>query len=145
MTWRLEKTEMCLNLKNSVGQLLLEVLIALTILGLVAVAVVKVSTKSLKGARLTGDRKEALSLAKQVMVEVERRRGEDVTLFFTGSDGTENCGPLGENNEYSCTISYDFDSPPDSSNVEVKILIEWFEGDGTSSVDLDKIFTKVRL
>jgi len=131
--------------RRSGGQLLLEVLVALTILGVVAVAVVKVSTRSLKGARLAGNRKEALDLAKQVMVDVERERDDDIRLFFAGESGSENCGPLGDNDEYRCLVNYVFNSPPDSDSVEVEVLIEWEEDGGMTSVDLKKVFTKTKL
>lgn len=123
------------------GQLLLEVLIALTILGVVAVTVVRVSTRSVKSSRVAGNRKEALGFAKQKLQEVENEKTNDVILFFAGADGTTICGPLGGGGMYDCVISYTFDSPPDSNSVEVKVTISW----ETSSVSLDKIFTKTRL
>lgn len=127
------------------GQLLLEVLIALTILGLVASAVARVSTRSLKGVRLSGDKQEALNFASQVLVDINEARSDNTALFFLGTDGTEDCGPLGSDSEYECEISYVFDSPPDSNSVSVKVEITWMEGDGMSNVTLDKVFTKTRL
>jgi type II secretory pathway pseudopilin PulG len=127
------------------GQLLLEVLVALTILGVVAVAVVNVSTQSLKGARVVGDRQEALGLAEETLTGLEKERDEDLVNFFTKLDGSEDCGPMGENNEYDCTINYNFDSPPDSYSVEVNVVIEWPDGGGSRSVELSRVFTKVRL
>jgi len=123
------------------GQLLLEVLIALTILGLVAVAVVRVSTRSVKSSRVAGDRKVALDYAKEKLQEVENEKTNDVVSFFSGSDGTVNCGPLGVNNMFACEIVYDFNSPPDSESVEVEVNISW----ETSSISLNKIFTKTKL
>src|SRR3990167_964680 len=107
------------------GQLLLEVLIALTILGMVAVTVVRVSTRSVKSSRVAGNRKEALGFAKQKLQEVENEKTNDVLLFFTGADGTTNCGPLGDGGMYDCEIVYAFNSPPDSNSVEVKVTIYW--------------------
>jgi|GEM_PF-1644230 hypothetical protein len=127
------------------GQLLLEVLIALTVLGLVATTVVKVSTRSLKGVRISGDRQMALSFAGQVLIDIDEVRTDDTALFFSGASGTEDCGPLGDNSEYQCEISYVFNSPPDSSSVSVMVEISWAEGDGMSNVTLDKVLTKTRL
>ncbi len=119
------------------GQLLLEVLIALTILGLVAVAVAKVSTGSLKSSRVTGDRKEALDLAKQVLANVENEKVNNTILFFSGNSGTESC----DNGGYVCVVTYTYDSPPDSNSVTVEVKVTV---DGNNVV-LDKIFTKTRL
>lgn len=117
------------------GQLLLEVLIALTILGIVAVAVVRVSTRSLLSSRVAGDRKEALDLAKQVLVNVEKEKNDDIAGFFTRTDLEEDC-----NTEvYMCQVTYDFQETSDKVSVEV--LVTWED----NSVSLDKIFTKTRL
>ena len=122
-------------MKDVRGQLLLEVLVAVTVLGLVAVAVVKVSTRSLKGSRVSGDREEALGLAKQILVNVEKEKDEDVTAFFLRTDLEEDCST----GEYECTVVYDFGESDD--RVRVEVLVER-EG---SSVSLDKVFTKTRL
>ncbi len=121
-------------MQGNKGQLLLEVLIALTILGVVAVAVVKISTRSLKSSRITGDRKEALDLAKQVLVDVEKEKENDITAFFLRTDLEDDCS----NAEYTCTTVYVFDG---TDKVSVNVLVEWTE----SSVSLDKVFTKTRL
>jgi type II secretory pathway pseudopilin PulG len=128
-------------MENVKGQLLLEVLISLTILALVIIAVVKMSTRSVKSSRVTSDNKEALNLAEEVLMDVEKEKADNTILFFTGTDGTVDCGPLGDNDEYECLVNYVFDSPPDSDSVKVEALITWEEGE----VVLNRIFTKTRL
>lgn len=118
--------------------MLLEVLVALTVLVLVTVAVVGVSTRSLKSVRVAGNRQEALSLAKQVMVNVEKVRKDDVTAFFARGNGTEDCSDV----DYVCEITYVFAG---ADKVEVGVLVTWQEGGRDSSVSLDKVFTKTRL
>ena len=117
------------------GQLLLEGLVALTILGIVAVAVVRVSTRSVKTSRGTGDRQEALSLAKQVLVDVEKEKEDDIMTFFSRSILEEDCS----NSDYVCTTTYDFEGT--DNKVRVEVLVEWEE----TSVGLSKIFTKTKL
>jgi len=119
------------------GQMLLEVLVALTVLVLVTVAVVGVSTRSLKSMRVAGNRQEALNLAKQVMVNIEKNKENDITGFFSGVNGTEDCSDVG----YVCETTYVFAT----DKVEVKVLVTWQEGGRDSSVSLDKVFTKTRL
>lgn len=117
--------------------MLLEVLVALTVLVLVTVAVVGVSTRSLKSMRVAGNRQEALNLAKQVMVNIEKNKENDITGFFSGVNGTEDCSDVG----YVCETTYVFAT----DKVEVKVLVTWQEGGRDSSVGLDKVFTKTRL
>lgn len=117
------------------GQLLLEVLVALTILGIVAVAVVRVSTRSLQSSRVAGDRKEALDLAKQVLTDVEKEKNDDIVVFFAKIVLEEDCS----NEVYVCQTTYDFQGTSDKVSVEV--LVSWED----HSVSLDKVFTKTKL
>lgn len=123
------------------GQMLIEVLVALTVLVLVTVAVANVSTKSLKSVRVANNKQEALTLAKTVLDGIEKDKLTDIKGFFTGGNGDEDCS----SGEYTCVAGYTFDSPPDSNKVEVEVKVTWQESGRDFSVSLNRVFTKVRL
>ena len=124
------------------GQLLVEVLVAVTLVVLVLVAAVNVTTKSARNTRVLGDKLEATRFAEIKLDEVLIDKEVEVEDFFDNQRSDGSCGTYGTDDEYSCEIDYQYNEVVDADRVEVVVTISWLEGDQTYEVAINKVFTK---
>lgn len=131
--------------KRMAGQMFIELIVAVGIITVALVAVVAMSTQSVKIQRASGSRGEATSLANRNLEEIRNLKNNDVVGFFnavpTIVPAPPNC-PITASSVYSCSVNY---SLTGSDEMKVTVTVSWAEGSNTMSVDVSSILTKGKM
>jgi len=118
--------------KFSTGQSLIEVVIAIGVVGLVLTSMVFVSTLGIKTSRVAKERVEARHLVGNKLEEVRRTRDEDPEAFF--ATGTYSDAPIqtGTNPTYTLTTTYT--QVVAGEQYEITVEATWEDGANTYTV-----------
>lgn len=122
------------------GQLLVEVLIALTVITVALVATLSVSIRAIRVGRTARNRLEAIRYAESAIEQLKRSKESDQETFFANKV-CPFCGPYGVDNIYQCRFDCNFSA----DDVSVKASITWKEAGSDVSVNLETVLTKARL
>lgn len=130
--------------KTGKGQTLVEVIVAVGVIGLVLTGIVLAASSGLKTSRVARERFEARRLASSKLEEVRNERNTDPASFFAESKAGSSFeeGPEtieGNLASYERTVSYDYTA--DGDEVEVTVEVEW-GSDPTFSVSETTILTQ---
>ncbi len=113
------------------GQSLIEILVAIGILGVMLVGVVAGATVGLKGARISRERAYAKSLADKKTEQVRTIRDTDPDLFFDlgsrNESATDSTGP-----GYTITTTYTLQ--PSGVLMSVVVVVGWTDGNSSYNV-----------
>lgn len=113
-------------MKNDDGQTLIEVVVAIALVGLTLTSMVVAATIGITSARLAKERSEARHLVENRLEEARRERDTDPELFFslgTRTDGPESVGP---ESMFEMTTTYTELVADEKMGVTVEI--EWSDG-----------------
>lgn len=120
------------------GQSLIEVVIAIGILGIIMVGLVSGATVGLKAARLSRERAYAKSLADRKIEEIRTDKTRDPEAFFdTSSSESEDT-----NTVPVYTISTIYTLQQVGTRMLVQVDVTWVDGGSTYTVEQDTYFTK---
>lgn len=121
------------------GQMLLEVVLALAIVTIVMVALVQLSTRSIKNSDFSRSQAEATSYASGAMEVIRVERNNLGWEAWYNSLPASNSEDLG--NGYTRTTDY---AKPVGSpeRVTIKVMVTWDQGGVSHSAKQDAIFTR---
>ncbi|MBM3205690.1 type II secretion system protein [Candidatus Shapirobacteria bacterium] len=119
------------------GQSIIEVVVALASVILVILALVKVTTISIKNASFARDQRLATQYA-QKAIENARRLKEEEPLVFWSKSGEEDISGLEE--RFTGKINYN--EVENDKKMEVKVLVFWTDEKGQHESKLTTFFTK---
>ena len=150
-------------LSNKNGQSLFEVLIALTVMVLVIVAIVSLSTTSIRNTDYSKNKSSANQYAQEAVEWLRQRRDEDWDTFFSQAEsGAGRIWCLSSNLETpdwpagagSCQVDNSSDyisdtiflreitlTQTESNIVDADVRVEWNDGRGNHLVSLMTVFT----
>lgn len=110
------------------GQTLVEVVVAVAVIGLVLTGIVTAVTSGLKTSRVSRERFEARRIVESQFEDIRSERNNDPASFFA----SENAGDIivvgpdtveGNLTSYQKTVTYDYSA--DGKEVELTIEVEW--------------------
>lgn len=114
------------------GQSLIEVVVAVGILGVALVGVVMASTFGLKSARIARERSEARHLVEVKLEEVRRQRDGDPEAWFALGSRTDPAEQIGTAPIYTLTTTYTEVLP--QAQFEVVVEASWEDAEVTYRV-----------
>lgn len=114
--------------KNTDGQTLVEVVVAVAVIGLVLTGIVLAVTSGLKTSRISRERFEARRIAESQLEDIRSERNNDPGSFFVSENAgdTIEVGPEvveGNLTSYQMTTTYDY--AVDGKEVEITVEVEW--------------------
>lgn len=128
------------NNKKTGGQSLIEITVAVAIMGLVLTSMVAMSTLGLKTVRLAKDRSVARHLIENKFEEIRRGRDEDKEGFFSQGTRTLGVENVGTSPVYALTVSYT--EIVVGEQYEVTVFVTWMDGENTYSVTQSTYLSK---
>lgn len=113
-------------MKSNKGQTLVEIVVAIGVMGLILTSMVMVATIGIKTSRVAKERVEARHLMENRLEEVRRSRDTNPETFF--GTGTYSDAPvlMGSNPEYSLTTTYTEIVP--GEQYEITVDVTWVDG-----------------
>lgn len=121
------------------GQTLIEIVMAIGIIGLVLVGVSDLMTRSIRVVSFQKQKDEALIIIKKMLIDYKAARDTDPEGFYTAIDNAT-IDPCVANSVYKCVVTVD--KPPTLDSVNISILAEWLDGGKTYSVTLSQSLTR---
>ena len=120
---------------NDSGQSIIEVLIALSLVVIVAVGLIKVTTNSIKNSGFARDQRIATKYAQEGLENARKLKEEDSNAFWqkTGTE-TEIIG------QFTRAITYFLNA--DSDSMQINILVTWQDSQGAHQSSLETSLTK---
>lgn len=114
--------------KNNNGQTLVEVIVAVAVIGLVLTGIVLAVTSGLKTSRVSRERFEARRIVETELEDIRSERNNDPGSFFADENAgdTIEVGPdvvEGNLTSYQKTVTYDYEA--DGREVEVTVVVGW--------------------
>lgn len=125
-------------LKNENGQSLIEVLVALAVMVIVILALVRVTTVSIRNATFAKNRALATKYAQEWIEETRKSRDNNSVSFF---NDTNLCSRLAQSigiftRQITCSLS------TDKKTMTVKVVVSWVDAQGTHKSELTTRLTK---
>lgn len=115
-----------INLSGKEGQSLVEIVVAIGVMGLVLTSMVMAVTIGIKTTRVAKERVEARHLIENRLEEARRERDTDPDGFFGLGNRTDPTEQVGANPVYSLTTSYTEIVP--GEQIEVEVEVTWVDG-----------------
>ena len=115
-----------INHNKKQGQSLVEVVVAIGVMGLVLTSMVMAVTIGIKTTRVAKERVEARHLIENRLEEARRERDTDPDSFFGLGNRTDPTEQVGTNPMYSLTTSYTEIVP--GEQIEVEVEVTWVDG-----------------
>ena len=119
------------------GQMLIELMIALSVVMLTLVALVQISTKSLSNAGFSQKQAQAATLANKEMEVIRNTKNQSWDIFYSTVANITNSPISGT--EYVKSIIY---TKPDAQTVTVTVTVSWTEKGKIFSSKQNTILTK---
>lgn len=118
---------------NHPGELLIEIVVAIGIIGLVLVGVTDLMTRSARVVTFQKQKDEALSIVRKKLNEYKTTRDTDPESFYNTVVGgvTDPCVP---EKDYKCIVSVD----KQLDSVLITVVAEWNDGGRTYNVSLSQ-------
>lgn len=115
-------------IKKIEGQTLVEVVVAVAVIGLVLTGIVMAVTSGLKTSRVSRERFEARRIVGSQLEDIRSERNNDPASFFADGNAGDTIvvGPdvvEGNLTSYQKTVTYDYSA--DGKEVEVTVDVEW--------------------
>jgi type II secretory pathway pseudopilin PulG len=117
------------------GQMLIELVVGIAVIIVVLIAVVSLSTQTVKTSRVSGNRGEATALADKELELVRKDRDNDSAAFFVLSGARECLSGAEPQEGYTCESDY-VNTAGDQMAVAVRI--GWSDGSVTIQTELTK-------
>ena len=112
--------------KSNEGQSLVEVVVAIGVMGLVLTSMVMAVTIGIKTTRVAKERVEARHLIENRLEEARRERDTDPDGFFELGSRTDPTQQVGTNPVYNLTTYYTEVVP--GEQIEVEVEVTWVDG-----------------
>jgi type II secretory pathway pseudopilin PulG len=122
-----------LGIKNG-GQMLIEIVVAIGIIGLVLVGVSDLMTKSVRTTSFQKQKAEALTIIKERLGDYKTARDTNPESFYSSAENAL-IDPCVIDKPFRCLIT--MEKYPDS--VKVSIKAEWLDGGKTYEVSLSQL------
>lgn len=126
-----------INLTYHNGQMLIEVVVALGIIGLVLVGVSDLMTRSVGVVNFQRQKSEALSIINKRLTDYKRDRDTDSESFYA-SAGDSVIDPCEAGKSYKCIVTM----TKTADSVNILITAEWLNGGKTYSTSLSQSLTR---
>ncbi len=135
---------------NQLGDTIVEVLLAIAVVGIVLTATFVSANRSLRGIQLSKDRSEALTLAKSAVTEIKEDIQKPIPALSAGSNGclagnltittSTPCPDIGSNGFFQAKISRGSSGgTPDESN-KYTIMVTWVSATSGTPQQLEIIY-----
>ena len=119
------------------GQMLIELMIALSVVMMTLVALVQISTKSLSNAGFSQKQAVAESFVSREMEMIRSTKNKSWDTFYANTTNETNVAIAGT--EFTKTITY---TKPDANTVTVTVTVSWTEKDKPFSSRQNTVFSK---
>ncbi len=129
-----------MTMQEEKGQSLVEVIVAIAVVGVVLVSMVLSATIGIKTSRIARDRSEARHLVENRQEEVRRERDLNQETFFLMGTRVDPVTKIGTTPEYSLTTSYTEMVPGEKYQVEVSA--SWMDAGNTYTVTSATLLNK---
>lgn len=121
-------------LAKNKGQMLIEIVVAIGIIGLVLVGVSDLMTKSVRATSFQKQKAEALVIVKKILGDYKTARDADPESFYSAAESVL-IDPCEVDKPYRCYVT--MEKYPDS--VSVLVRAQWQDGGRTYDVSLSQL------
>lgn len=119
------------------GQMLLEIVVAIGIIGLVLVGVSDLMTRSTRVVTFQKQKDEALNIAQKLLSQYRYQRDSNPQLFYDSAASTV-INPCVTGLIYICNVTM----TKSASSVLINVRVDWTEGGQTYNVSLHQSLAK---
>lgn len=119
-------------MKKNQGQSLIEIIVAVAVLGVALVSIVLTATVGLKASRVASERSYARHLVENELEDIRRIRDMDPTTFFSLGSRTDPPEDFGTAPVYTMTTVYT--ELVAQEQYEIEVEVSWEDGGNTYRV-----------
>lgn len=127
-----------MNSKREVGQMLVEVVVAVGVLALVLIGVSDLMTRTQRVSTFQAKREEATEIAKSILNDYRLQRDNDPETFPATVTGI-NRQTCVEGKDYACVAVVE----NVNDDISINIIVSWVEGENTFSVNFSQKLNKL--